>query len=212
LATAIEKAEMAYQIALTMYAEIEKKLFGITEKNSLTKEEIKIYDSNLSPNGGAHAVSTDMLNMTQQIVSKMEKKKNISDKQIAKVAKILHTTVEAIKEMDNERIIQITPLGEQAGYINQKNNPTEKIVELYERLIETKNSETEVFNEELDKVISVAVKKAISIIGEKEHIKTEAKILSKKLKATIKMVECGLVTNAIADMLGLPIEATEKLE
>src|SRR5690606_18126133 len=102
LATAIEKAEMVYQITLTMYAEIEKKLFCITGDNNLTKEEIEIWDSNLSLNAGAKAISTDMLGMTQQILSKMENKKNISDKQIAKVAKILHTAVEAIKEMDNE--------------------------------------------------------------------------------------------------------------
>lgn len=142
----------------------------------------------------------------------MEKKKNISDQQIAKVAKILYTVVETIKEVDNERIIQNPSLSEQAGYINQKNNPKDKIMELYERLIETKKSETEVFNEVLDQVISQAVREAISIIGEKERIKTEAKILSEKLKAAIKMVECGLATDSIADMLGLPIAKTEKLD
>src|SRR5690606_26367930 len=136
--------------------------------------EIKIYDSNLSPNGEAQAVSTDILGMTQQIVSKMEKKKNISNKQITKVAKILHTTVEAIKEVDNERIMQNNLLNEQVGYINQKNNPIGEIMELYERLIETKDSEIEVFNVGLDQVISVAVKEAISIMGEEERIKTEA--------------------------------------
>src|SRR5690606_1451255 len=150
LATAIEKAEMVYQITLTMYAEIEKKLFCITGDNNLTKEEIEIWDSNLSLNAGAKAISTDMLGMTQQILSKMENKKNISDKQIAKVAKILHTAVEAIKDMDNERLIQTNLLNEQGGYINQNNNPIEKIVELYERLIETKGSEIEIFNTELE--------------------------------------------------------------
>ncbi|MEN5433609.1 MULTISPECIES: hypothetical protein [Sphingobacterium] len=212
LATAIEKAEMAYQLALTMYSEIEKKLFCITGNNIPTKEEIRIYDSNLNPKGETQAVSADIIGMTQQIVSKMEKKKKISDKQIAKVAEILNTVVEAIKEMDNEGLIQNNPLSEHADSINQKKNPTEKIMELYERLIETKTSETDVFNEELDQVISVAVKEAISIIGEKERIKTEAKILSEKLKASIKMIECGLATSSIADMLGLPIEQTEKLE
>src|SRR5690606_181440 len=122
------------------------------------------------------------------------------------------TAVEAIKEMDNERLIQTNLLNEQGGYINQNNNPIEKIVELYERLIETKGSEIEIFNTELDQVISVAVKEAISIIGEEERIKTEAKILSEKLKAAIKMIECGLAANSIADMLGFPIEQTEKLE
>lgn len=142
----------------------------------------------------------------------MEKKKNVSDKQIDKVAEILHTAVEAIKEVDNERTIQNKLINAQIEYINQKNNPIERIVELYQQLIETKNLEIEVFNVGLDQVISAAVKEAVSIIGEEERVKMKVKILSEKLKAAIKMMECGLATNVIADMLGLPIEGGEKLE
>lgn len=78
------------------------------------------------------------LGVSQQNISKMEKKKNLTDKQLEEAAKILHTTVQAIKDFDENAIIQNNFLNEQAGYINQKINPLEKIIELYDTIIKGK--------------------------------------------------------------------------
>lgn len=81
------------------------------------------------------------MGIAQQNVSKMEKKKNLTDEQLEQAAKILHTTVEAIKEFDENRIIQNNFLNDQAGYINQKINPLEKVIELYDTIIKSKEAE-----------------------------------------------------------------------
>ncbi|OFV18802.1 hypothetical protein HMPREF3127_06040, partial [Sphingobacterium sp. HMSC13C05] len=99
--------------------------------------------------GMKQSVLADTLGITQQSVSKMEKKKNLTDEQIAEAAKVLQTTVEAIKDLNEERIIQNNFLNEQAGYINQKINPIEKIVELYERLLESKDNELRSLRDEI---------------------------------------------------------------
>lgn len=90
------------------------------------------------------------MGITQQSVSKMEKKKNISDEQMAEAAKVLEMTVEAIKELAEDKIIQNNFLNEQAGIVNQKINPIEKLVEVYERLIESKDNEIASLRSELN--------------------------------------------------------------
>jgi transcriptional regulator with XRE-family HTH domain len=81
------------------------------------------------------------LGIAQQNVSKMEKKQQLTDEQLKEAARILQTTVEAIKEFDENSIIQNNFLNEQAGYINQKINPLEKVVELYDTIIKSKDTE-----------------------------------------------------------------------
>jgi len=89
------------------------------------------------------------LGIAQQNVSKMENKEYLTDERIAQAAKVLQTTVEAIKELNENSVIQNNFLNEQAGYINQKINPLEKIVELYDRLISSKDNEIESLKAEI---------------------------------------------------------------
>lgn len=93
--------------------------------------------------GMKQATFAKEMGIAQQNVSKMEKKHKLTDEQLAEAAKILQTTVEAIKEFDETSIIQNNFLNEQAGYINQKINPLEKIIELYDNIIKSKDTEIE---------------------------------------------------------------------
>ncbi|MCW3075117.1 MAG: helix-turn-helix protein [Flaviaesturariibacter sp.] len=90
------------------------------------------------------------LGIAQQNVSKMEKKKNLTDEQLEQAAKILQTTVETIKGFDENSIIQNNFLNEQAGYINQKINPLEKVVELYDNIIQSKDNEIKRLHDEIE--------------------------------------------------------------
>ena len=84
------------------------------------------------------------LNMTQQAVSKLEQKEVIDDETLNKVAGVLNIPVEAIKNMTDEAAINIvatTFSSHDTSTLHAVNyfptfNPIDKIVELYERLLE----------------------------------------------------------------------------
>jgi transcriptional regulator with XRE-family HTH domain len=87
------------------------------------------------------------LGIAQQNVSKMEKKKHISDEQLEQAAKILQTTTEQIKEFDEKSIFQTNIINE-----NQVNhfNSTKDIIEYFESKIEKKDRELDQLRKELD--------------------------------------------------------------
>lgn len=84
------------------------------------------------------------LNLTQQAVSKLEQKEKIDDETLEKIAKVLKVPVEAIKNFDDDATISFvanTFNDSTAGYISNSNyncnfNPLDKVVELYERMLE----------------------------------------------------------------------------
>ena len=84
------------------------------------------------------------LNMTQQAVSKLEQKEVVDDETLNKVAGVLNIPVEAIKNMTDEAAINIvatTFSSHDTSTLHAVNyfptfNPIDKIVELYERLLE----------------------------------------------------------------------------
>jgi transcriptional regulator with XRE-family HTH domain len=81
------------------------------------------------------------LGVSQQTVSRMEQAETIEDDVLEKVAGILGTTAEAIKNFSEEAVINIisSTLNDNAGSINNNCsftfNPIDKIVELYDEKI-----------------------------------------------------------------------------
>lgn len=84
--------------------------------------------------------------MTQQEISKLEQQQEIDEETLKKVAEALGISSEVIKNFDEERAVyninnfRDNTLEQGATAIGQQFNPVEKIVELYERLL---NSERE---------------------------------------------------------------------
>lgn len=84
------------------------------------------------------------LNMTQQAVSKLEQKEVVDDETLNKVAGVLNIPVEAIKNMTDEAALNVvanTFNSHDTSTLHAVNyyptfNPIDKIVELYERLLE----------------------------------------------------------------------------
>lgn len=83
------------------------------------------------------------LNLTQQAVSKLEQKEQIDDETLVKVANILHVPIEALKNFSEESAFNFvantfnshdTSIGGLAYQCTF--NPIDKIVELYERMLE----------------------------------------------------------------------------
>lgn len=81
--------------------------------------------------GMKQATFAKELGIAQQNVSKMEKKKKLTDEQVEQAAKILQTTTEAIKNFDENGMIQNNLFNDQVNNFN----PIEKVVDLYERLL-----------------------------------------------------------------------------
>lgn len=84
--------------------------------------------------------------IAQQNVSKMEKKKVLTDEQVNQAAKILQTTAEAIKNFDENGMIQNNLFNDQVNNFN----PVEKVVELYERMLKEVKDENQKLRAELE--------------------------------------------------------------
>lgn len=78
-----------------------------------------------------------MIGISQQAISKLETKENIDDSQLDKIAEALETTSEALKNYNPTATIQ--SINQQGGNVINI-NPIDKIIELYERLLNEKDS------------------------------------------------------------------------
>jgi transcriptional regulator with XRE-family HTH domain len=97
------------------------------------------------------------LDMSQQAVSLLEQKETLDAPVLEKVAKILGVPEDAIKNFSEDAAINIisSTLHDNAGSINHNCslnfNPIEKIVELYERMLQTEKEKNELLQKLLDK-------------------------------------------------------------
>ncbi len=94
------------------------------------------------------ALATE-LGISQQAVSKMEQSEKIEDEVLEKVAKVLNVKSEAIKNFSDEGIFNYfnTFNDNSTGAFNNFNctfNPLEKLVELYERLLQSEREKVEI--------------------------------------------------------------------
>ena len=83
------------------------------------------------------------LNMTQQNFSVLEQKQEIENSLLEKIAKAMNIPVDLIKNFNEEGVINIisSTLHNSSGSVsyNPTFNPIDKIIELYERIIQEKN-------------------------------------------------------------------------
>ncbi|OJW84158.1 MAG: hypothetical protein BGO69_11850 [Bacteroidetes bacterium 46-16] len=96
------------------------------------------------------------LNMSQGAVSKLEQSETIEDEKLKLIAEALGVSVDAIKNFDENAILGTSNFfnshfqDNAAAVINQF-NPIEKIVELYERLLESERQKNELLEAQLQK-------------------------------------------------------------
>ncbi|MEI6316373.1 MAG: helix-turn-helix transcriptional regulator [bacterium] len=87
------------------------------------------------------------LGISQQAVSKMEQSKEIDDEKLLKVAEILGVTVDAIKNFNEDSVLNLIQNNNDNSANNSliayQFNPIEKIVELYERLLTSEKQKVE---------------------------------------------------------------------
>lgn len=79
------------------------------------------------------------LKMTQQNYSLIENAEEVDDNLLASIAAIIDFPVEMIKDLDNSKVQSIFNSGSITDSIFYQNNPVEKIIELYERLLKEKD-------------------------------------------------------------------------
>ncbi|TPG39945.1 helix-turn-helix domain-containing protein [Flavobacterium pectinovorum] len=93
------------------------------------------------------------LGTNQQAISAMENSETIDEEKLIEVAKVLGVSVEAIKNFSEEAVLNIinntfTNTSHDNSTINSINiqpnfNPLDKIVELYERLVQSEKEKVE---------------------------------------------------------------------
>jgi hypothetical protein len=86
--------------------------------------------------------------MSQQNFSLLEQKQEIDNSLLGKIAEIMNVPVDLIKNFSEEGAINIisSTLHDHSGSVlyNPTFNPIDKIVELYERIIQEKNDRIEI--------------------------------------------------------------------
>jgi transcriptional regulator with XRE-family HTH domain len=80
------------------------------------------------------------LNLTQPEYSRLEAKAEIDESMLELIAKALDFPVELIKELENNPIQSIHNSGNINDSVFYQNNPVEKIIELYERMLKEKDA------------------------------------------------------------------------
>lgn len=85
------------------------------------------------------------LGISQQAISSLEQKEALDKDMLEKIAAVLKVPVEAIKNFDEEKAVNIisNTFNDEASAYNANNkctfNPLDKVVELYERLLKEKD-------------------------------------------------------------------------
>ncbi|MCL2649553.1 MAG: helix-turn-helix domain-containing protein [Candidatus Azobacteroides sp.] len=102
------------------------------------------------------------LNITQQAMSKLERKEQIEDEILEKVAKVLKVPVESIKNFNDEFAINVIAntfndtFNENSSFIAYKPtfNPIDKVIELYERMLKSEQEKVALLEKMLEGKIS----------------------------------------------------------
>jgi len=98
------------------------------------------------------------LGISQQAVSKLEQSETIEDGVLEKIAKVLGVPAEAIKNFSEENILNVisnTFTSHDNSTLNAINlqptfNPIDKIVELYERLLQSEREKIDILKNKPD--------------------------------------------------------------
>lgn len=94
------------------------------------------------------ALAMDM-GLTQQAISKIEQQQEIEEEQLKKLAEVLGVSPELIRNFDEQKAVyninnfRDNTLEQGSTAIAQQFNPIEKIVELYERLLNSEREKVE---------------------------------------------------------------------
>lgn len=89
------------------------------------------------------------LGITQQEVSKIEQQEEIEEEMLSQIANVLGVSSEVIRDFDVERAIyninniRDNTFEQGATFIAQQFNPIEKIIELYERLLQSEREKVD---------------------------------------------------------------------
>ncbi|UKJ07904.1 helix-turn-helix domain-containing protein [Solitalea lacus] len=96
------------------------------------------------------------LGVSQQTISKIEQSEEVEEATLEKIAKVLGVPVEGIKNFSDEAVINIIANTvnnhDQAAsvFYNPTFNPLDKVVELYERLLQSEREKVELLKGKKD--------------------------------------------------------------
>ena len=83
------------------------------------------------------------LGISQQAVSKMEQSEELEDNALSKIANILGVTIEGLKNFTEDSVFNNINNFHDSS-IQNNFNPIEKVIELYERLLQSEKEKVEI--------------------------------------------------------------------
>lgn len=101
--------------------------------------------------GVKQEVLAELLNVTQQTVSRFESKDELDDETLGKIAQALNVPMEALKNFSEDVAYNfINTFNDNSGFNYQCTfNPMDKMIELYERIIKEKEEKIALLEEVL---------------------------------------------------------------
>lgn len=93
------------------------------------------------------------LGVTQAAISKMEQSEEVDDERLQKVADVFGVTIETIRNFDeNAAVNNLNTFNDNSAFNFQcQFNPIDKIVELYERLLQSEREKNELLEKQIEK-------------------------------------------------------------
>lgn len=94
----------------------------------------------------------DQLGISRQGIGMLEQSQIIEEEKLEKVATALGFTVEAVEHFSEEQsVIQIETMNDNASVYHYNSNPDNKVIELYEALLKSEREKNELLQKLLDK-------------------------------------------------------------
>lgn len=91
------------------------------------------------------------LGVSQQTISRIEQSETIDEDRLIAIAEALEVTPDTIKNFNEYAVINNNVYDQNNTVINYQFNPIEKIVELYERLLESERKQIELLQSQIQK-------------------------------------------------------------
>ena len=121
----------------------------IEEKANRRRDGVNVQKIRVYMGVKQESLATD-LGISQYEISKIESQDEVEDELLARIANVLGVTPEVIRDFDVERAIyninniRDNTFEEGSTSIAQQINPIDKIVELYERLLQSEREKVEI--------------------------------------------------------------------
>lgn len=160
------------------------------------------------------------LGISQQAVSQLENEDNISEERLKQIADALGVTPEIIRGFDEERIffyinsVEANSVGVVNGDYYNNVNPIEKLIEIYERLLESEREKIEILKNSKTAPIGPKIRKARIL---RDMSQDDLALKMKMSKSAVSRLENSFqieedILKQVCEILEVSVEGLKKFD